>query len=82
MKPDKLTYRWFGPYRVQCALQNNTVLLVTLRQFDKNAAIVNSNKLKNYLLSKGTLLETMIPKEASKDIVREIHEGGHENQED
>ena len=82
MKPGKLTYRWFGPYRVQYALPNNAVLLVALRHFDKNAVIINSNKLKNYLLLGGTLLETVIPEEAPEDLVREIQVGGKESRED
>ena len=75
-------YSWFGPYRVQYALPNNTVLLVALRHFDKNAIIVNSNKLKNYMLLEGTLLEIVIPEEAPEDLVREIQEGGQESRED
>ena len=82
MKPGKLTYSWFGPYRVQYALPNNTVLLVALRHFDKNAVIVNSNKLKNYVLPEETLLETVVLEEAPEDLVREIQEGGQESQED
>ena len=72
MKSEKLTYSWFGPYRVQYALPNNTILLVALRHFDKNAVIVNSNKLKNYVLSEGTFLKMVIPEEAFEDLVREI----------
>ena len=56
MKPGKLTYRWFGPYRVQYALPNNTVLLVVLQHFDKNATIVNSNKLKKKIVTRRNII--------------------------
>ena len=44
----KLRNKWFGPYRVQYLLPNNTVLLVTVDKFDPNPVIVNINKLKTY----------------------------------
>ena len=44
----KLRNKWFGPYRVQYLLPNNTVLLVTVDKFDPDPVIVNINKLKTY----------------------------------
>ena len=44
----KLRNKWFGPYRVQYLLPNNTVLLVTVDKFDLDLVIVNINKLKTY----------------------------------
>ena len=44
----KLQNKWFGPYRVQYLLPNNTVLLVTMDKFDPDPVIVNINKLKTY----------------------------------
>jgi len=44
----KFTRKWFGPYRVQYVLFNNTILLVTLTNFEPNLMFVNINKLKPY----------------------------------
>ena len=44
----KLQNKWFGPYRVQYLLPNNTILLVTIDKFDPDPVIVNINKLKTY----------------------------------
>ena len=44
----KLRNKWFGHYRVQYLLPNNTVLLVTVDKFDLDPIIVNINKLKTY----------------------------------
>ena len=44
----KLRNKWFGPYRVQYLLPNNTVLLVTIDKFDLDPVIVHINKLKTY----------------------------------
>jgi hypothetical protein len=44
----KFKSRWFGPYRVQYKLPNNTTLLVTEANFEPNPIIVNINKLKPY----------------------------------
>ena len=48
MHAGKLRNKWFGPYRVQYLLPNNTVLLITVDKFDPNPVIVNINKLKTY----------------------------------
>ena len=44
----KLQNKWFGPYRVQYLLPNNTVLLGTVDKFGSDLVIVNINKLKTY----------------------------------
>ena len=44
----KLRNKWFGSYRVQYLLPNNTVLLVIVDKFDPDPVIVNINKLKIY----------------------------------
>jgi hypothetical protein len=44
----KFTRKRFGPYRVQYVLLNNTILLVTLTNFEPNLMLVNINKLKPY----------------------------------
>ncbi len=44
----KLTKKWFGPYKVQYVLPNNTMLLVTIEKFETNTILVNVNKLKPY----------------------------------
>jgi len=44
----KFKTRWFGPYRVQYLLPNNTALLVTEAHFEPNPILVNINKLKPY----------------------------------
>ncbi len=44
----KFKKRWFGPFRVQYCLPNNTVLLVSINNFEPNPFLVNVNKLKPY----------------------------------
>jgi hypothetical protein len=44
----KFTKKWFGPYRIQYVLPNNTVILVTIEKFETNPVLVNVNKLKPY----------------------------------
>ncbi len=44
----KFTRKWFGPYRSQYVLPNNTMLLVTIEKFETNHVLVNVNKLKPY----------------------------------
>jgi hypothetical protein len=39
---------WFGPYKIQYCLHNNTTLMVTFEYFDPNPILVNINKLKPY----------------------------------
>ena len=48
LKRSKFESIWHGPYRVQLALPNNTVLLVNDTNYDPHATIVNSAKLKQY----------------------------------
>jgi hypothetical protein len=47
-KPGKFKSRWYGPYKVQYKLPNNTVLLVSMEHFEPNPFLVNINKLKPY----------------------------------
>jgi hypothetical protein len=44
----KLKKRWFGPFRVQYYLSNNTIFLVFVNNFEPNLVLVNVNKLKPY----------------------------------
>jgi hypothetical protein len=44
----KFTRKWFGLYKVQYVLPNNTILLVTIEKFETNPIVVNVNKLKPY----------------------------------
>ena len=53
----KLQNKWFGPYRVQYLLPNNTVLLVTVEKFDSDPVIVNIKKLKTYRCPEEGLLD-------------------------
>jgi hypothetical protein len=39
---------WFGPFRVQYCLPNNTILLVFVNNFEPNLVLINVNKLKPY----------------------------------
>jgi hypothetical protein len=48
-----------GPYRVQLVLPNNTVLLVNNDNYDKQATIVNSGKLKHYHAASPDVSPTM-----------------------
>ncbi len=40
--------QWFGPYKIQYCLLNNTILLTTIDKFDPNPILANINKLKSY----------------------------------
>ncbi len=44
----KFLSRWFGPYKIQYYLPNNTILLVNIDKFDPNLVLVNTIKLKPY----------------------------------
>jgi hypothetical protein len=44
----KFIRKWFGSYKVQYVLPNNTMLLVTIEKFETNLVSVNVNKLKPY----------------------------------
>jgi hypothetical protein len=44
----KFIRKWFGSYKVQYALPNNILLLVTIEKFETNLVLVNVNKLKPY----------------------------------
>lgn len=52
---------WFGTYRIQYYLPNNTVSLVTIDNFDPNPVLVNMNKLKPYrFLDHNTLQRPLV----------------------
>jgi hypothetical protein len=44
----KFKKRWFGPFRVQYCLPNNTILFVSINNFEPDPILVNVNKLKPY----------------------------------
>jgi hypothetical protein len=44
----KFIRKWFGSYKVQYVLPNNTVLFVTIEKFKVNLMLVNVNKFKPY----------------------------------
>jgi hypothetical protein len=44
----KFKQRWFGPYKIQYCLHNNTTFMVILEFFYPNPILVNINKLKPY----------------------------------
>ncbi len=46
--PRKFTNKWFGLYKVQYHLSNNTCLLVIIDKFDPNPILMNVDKLKSY----------------------------------
>lgn len=48
IRKSKFDSIWHGPYRVQLVLPNNTVLLINADNYDAQATIVNSTKLKHY----------------------------------
>ncbi len=39
---------WFGPYKIQYFLPNNTILFVNIDKFEPNPILVNINKFKPY----------------------------------
>jgi hypothetical protein len=45
---EKLTKKWFGPYKVQYVLPYNIMLPITLTNFEPNPMLININKLKPY----------------------------------
>jgi hypothetical protein len=44
----KFIRKWFGLYKIQYVLPNNTILLLTLTNFEPNLVLLNINKLKPY----------------------------------
>jgi hypothetical protein len=44
----KFTRKWFGLYKIQYVLPNNTVLFMTIEKFETNFLLINVNKLKPY----------------------------------
>jgi len=51
----KFKKRWFGPFKVQYCLPNNTILLVSVNNFVPNPILGNVNKLKLYKYMDQTL---------------------------
>ncbi len=47
--------RWFGPFKVQYCLPNNTILLISVNNFEPNLVLVNVNELKPYTYVDQTL---------------------------
>ncbi len=45
---EKFVRKWFGMHGVQYVSPNNTILLITLTNFEPNQWLVNTNKLKPY----------------------------------
>jgi hypothetical protein len=45
---EKFKKRWFGPYKIQYHLPNNTMLLINIDKFEPNPILVNINKFKPY----------------------------------
>ena len=64
----KFKCRWFGPYRVQYRLPNNTALLVTEAHFEPNPIVVNINKLKPYRFYSEDQLITIGPKQVPRGL--------------
>jgi hypothetical protein len=67
----KFQKRWFGPYKIQYCLPNNTILLVTIDKFDPNPVLVNINKLKSYKFIEDKTLQPMLAK--PNDLVTDKH---------
>jgi len=55
--PREFTRKWFGPYRIQYVLPNNTMLLVTIEKFETNPMLVNVNKFKPYKYMESEVLK-------------------------
>ncbi len=53
----KFPSKWFGTYKVQYVLLNNTMLLVTIEKFETNPMLVNVNKLKPYKYMESKILK-------------------------
>jgi hypothetical protein len=47
-KGKKFKKWWFGSYKIQYFLPNNTVLFINIEKFELNPILVNINKLKPY----------------------------------
>lgn len=76
----KFKRRWFGPFRIQYRLPNNTALLVTIQQFEPNPVIVNINKLKPYRFYDQDQFVTVTPNLLPEGLVN--HQKGDDCQED
>jgi hypothetical protein len=58
----KFQRQWFGPYRIQYCLLNNTIVLVTIDKFNPNPILVNINKLKPYRFMEDKTLQHVLVK--------------------
>jgi len=58
----KFQKRWFGPYKTQYCLFNNTILFITIDKFDPNPVLVNINKLKPYMFIENKTLQHVLVK--------------------
>jgi hypothetical protein len=58
----KFQRQWFGPYKFQYCLPNNTMLLVIIDKFDPNPILVNINKLKPYRFVKDHTFQLVLIK--------------------
>ena len=67
----KFKSRWFGPYRVQYRLPNNTALLVQVKNFEPDPVLVNINKLKPYRFYEKGIVETRTPGSSTRGLVNE-----------
>jgi hypothetical protein len=64
----KFKTRWFGPYRIQYCLSNDTALLVTVAYFEPDPIFVNIIKLKPYRFYEDQELVTIEPKKSPKGL--------------
>jgi hypothetical protein len=51
----KFKKKWFGPFKVQYCLPHNTIIFVSINNFEPNPILVNVNKLKPYKYMDQTL---------------------------
>jgi len=59
----KFKKRWFGPFRVEYWLLDNTILFVSINNFEPNPLLVNVNKLKPYTYVDQTLKGIQSPED-------------------
>ena len=64
----KFKSQWFGPYRIQYRLPNNTALLVIVAYFELDLINVNINKLKPYRFHEDQQLVIIEPKKSPKGL--------------
>jgi hypothetical protein len=70
----KFNKRWFGPFKVEYCLSNNTFFLVYVNNFEPNLILVNINKLKPYRYVDQTLKGNQsLDNQKSLDIIDSNH---------